>query len=343
MKTVASNEFVRSLPPTHVAILFEGAWFFTQDPDHQGRILAICPYTNAPDHVCECGLWKTNPEGQGNFVGLNWHGHPGLVREGDKFWADVVSSRESTNTFTDLFSKAAKDYNCVYLVNPTAGSLQINSSNPLFRRISVPVPDCLRLAGKMTTAPVQEVPSNSASCLKNPSYTTRGKDQIATAYPYVDFILVYEYSDEAELIVSSDTFVNAKIHTGDHHPNPHLIFRVHSVVATDTDGCQLDDSAEICHMVGTFDTVRKLAVVPPATVSDGSKGSTTSAARHIDIAVYPQVGPLRCDPGDTGLTCAELGIPDPGTNEPPAHGHEHPFILTYASCASGGGGGDGGN
>jgi hypothetical protein len=340
MKTVVSSEFVRSLPPTHVAILFEGAWFFTQDPDHKGRILAICPYTNAPDHVCECGLWKTDHGAQGSFAGLNWHGHPGLVREGDKFWVDVVSSCKTTNTFTGLFTQAAKDYNCVYLVNPAVGSLQINPSNPLFRRISVPVPDCLRLAGKMTTAPVQEVPSSSGSCLKHPSRTGHN---IATAYPYVDFIFVYEYNDEAELIVSSDTFVNAKIHTGDHHPNPHLIFRVHSVVATDTDGCQLDDSAEICHMVGTFDTVRKLAVVPPATVSYQPDAGKASAAQHINIAVYPQVGPLQCDPGDTGLTCAELGIPDPHTIEPHVDGHDHPLILTYASCASGGAGGDGGN
>jgi hypothetical protein len=337
MKTIAASEFVRPLPIKHLAILFEGAWFFTEDADRKGHILAICPYTNAPDHVCECGLWKSDQEGHGSFVGINWHGQPGLVREGDKFWVDVMSSCRTTNTFDDVFSKAAKDYNCVYLTNPEGGPLQINTNNPLFRRISVPVPDCLRLAGKMETAPVQEAPSDQASCLKHPSMNDKN---IAIAYPYVDFIFVYEYADEAELIVSSDTFVNAKVHAQADHPNPHLIFRVHSVVATDTDGCKLDDSAEICHMVGTFDTVRKLAVVAPATPAHGRDAGKISAARHVDIAVYPQVGQLRCEPGDTGLTCAELGIPEPATLEP--SGPDHPIILTYASCASGGAGGHGG-
>jgi hypothetical protein len=328
MKNVTRATKTNPLPPKHVAILFEGAWFFTQDPDDRNRILALCPYTNAPNHVCECGLWKPD-HGDGHLAGLTGKGHPRLVDEGDQFWVDMLGEPRPKNKFTDLFEDAAQDYPIVYLINdPQAAPLVINNGNSLFRRVSIAMPDSVRAAGRVKTAQVKDLGKTSHLYMA---------DGTTVVYPHVTFLFIYEHAKKVDVAVSSDTHVNVTLSTS-RHKNPHLIFRVHSAVATDADGCALDDCAENCHMVGTFDTLRKIAMVPSGAGAKVLKAGTPAVPSHVPVSVFPDACAQEIDAGDTGLTLAELGLAPEEKR-----GSAGVFILTLASCASGGAGGDGGN
>lgn len=305
------------LPDRSIALLFEGTWFFTEDPDDPTRILGICPYTNAPDHICECGQWNSDND---QFVGPDGTGSPGIMQEKDRFWVNVTRDQDTQNTFSKVFDTASQKFSFVYFKKGTGCQpLRIKTSDPLMRHVSISMPDLLLMDGKLTSGVIT-------------SGTTQVKGKVCsqakvTPSSYIAFIFVYNYKQSASLELRTNC-LQQTIVTTEETPNPHLVFRVRSPGLTDEDKCPLDCSAENSHIMSTFDMLRRVVVAPGA----GPNGSDA----HFDIAFYPQPGPPAFDWGNTGLTSAELGLGDmTAVSGGSGRKRSSIFYQSLASCASG--------
>jgi hypothetical protein len=325
MKTVTTSSKTKPLSKKpHLVILFEGSWFFTRDTKdkNQQTILALCPYTNAPDHVAEFGQWKNDD------LTMPGGGKPKKIKEGESYRVDVSTDMPKTDTFTSLFDTAHNQHHFVYLRSTKPGSRLTIKSKPLMRRVSIPVPDAIEVAGRLKNGHIKKGNSGITGITHSPS----GKQ----AQAYVAFLFIYEFKSHAAMKVWKDGVSKAVIDTSD--PNmPHLIFRVHNATAIDEDQCLRDCSSENSHLVSTFDTMRSMAVLP-------AKTAGTPYHCRCDIAIYPPQGKgLAFDIGHTGLGKAELGLPsnNPKLSTRDQNGLRLPakllnlYIRDLASCATG--------
>jgi hypothetical protein len=308
MKTDRSVTKVEGLPKKHVAILFEGSWFFVQDPEDPKRILAYCPYTNAPNHTCEFGFWT------GSAISAPGGGKEGIMQEGDSYRVDVKTDKKGGTSFQKLFETAHKKYHFPYLngTDPT-NKLKLTNTDRM-RCVSISMPNSLRVGGMLTNATVSSGPRQS----NHISYSMSEK-----VFSYVTFVFVYEYHLRAEVHMGTNFLEQVVFKTKT--KKPHLIFRVRSVDNNDGDGCPLDCAGDHTHLVKTFDAVRKMVYLP------APKGKSI-ANRRCDIAIYPTPGQqLEFQEGDTGLKRSELGLPPANT---PRFKDQVP-IGDYAACATG--------
>jgi hypothetical protein len=294
------------LPDPCVAVLFEGTWFFTEDPaDPKNRILGICPYTNAPDHICEVGQWDLD---KNDFVGPDGSGGPGLMQEGDRFRVDVRrDSAPECNSFVEVFQKAGKKYSFVHLQKADGcRPLKIKTGDTRMRQVSISMPDCLLMDGALVSGSI----SSTGSSVSGAVCSKSGHAPIS----YTAFIFVYKFSKQATVQLRTNCLQQAVADVSE--TSAHLVFRVRSPQTIDSDNCPVDCSAENSHMMSTFDALRRMVIAPGAN-QDGNDA-------HFELGLYPNPGSPKFKHGNTRLSPEELGL-----KQLPVK------YLGLASCASG--------
>lgn len=320
MKSIVQDAEVLPLPEKHIAVLFEGAWLFTQDPEDRTRILAICPYTDTEDHVCQFGRWDSGAVSPSpNFVGPTAEAKPLLIPEASQHRIELPSASPASHTFTELFSRAAETYPFIYLRNRQKGMPLSLSTNHKVRKISVPMPDEVRPAGQLLNAPVL----SARSSVDTFQLGVAEKDVSS----YVTFVFFYLGVHEGASVTMHRVGSPGTIHVPA-TDNLHLIFRVHAT--TDTPA---DSYTDHVHLVRTFDTLRKLVQVP-------DPKSDTHKFIPCDFGIFPASGNQRFASGDTGLSNQELGLSNaapspPAPPEQPNWVPPLPTALNLASCAAG--------
>jgi hypothetical protein len=299
------NKSEKGLPNKHFAILFEGAWLFTPDPKDANRILATCPFIDDSGHECKFGLWKDTSIQP--FPGMTLD-----MPEKNHYWVATKDFKTTTyKTFAELFAAAAKKYPFVYIPQQKPShvgeqrsasfSMTDQSEHGSMRSVSVPIPTSLRAEGAMVTA---EIGGLGIGDVFEPSTHVKR--------PFVTFLFIYEYVG---------THASATIHAQEQEATieatdkqaPHLIFNVYPAMSMD-----MDASAEMCHIVSTFETLRR-------SVSKTIRGNAHENGKSslCNIAIYHGRGMAEFSKGDSGLSRLELGL-------------EHPLHASrLASCASG--------
>ena len=269
-------EEVRSTTANQLVILFEGSWFFIQDPEDSTRILALCPYVDAPDHVCWFGFWD------GSYIaGPNATGPNGAMQEGESLWVDVITDQAKNTAPVDaLFQAAQAAYSFPYLTSsdPATSPLQLTDTTGM-RRVSISMPDSMRADGLLTNATVYGS--------QNPGSTIK----LDAGSSYVDFLFVYDYDTQADVAMGTQFFEQPVFSTSLATVVPHLIFKVMGTAAD-----AQDMASEYTHLVQTFDSLRQMVFSP-----DGI---------CCDVAIYPEAGQrLQFEILDPSFSAAELGIP----------------------------------
>ena len=322
----------KPLPKEHFAILFEGAWIFTPNPDDKDTILATCPITDDV-HEFQFGVW--NNTGDGHLDPIKGLGHKEVPRH-TKFTVEInpdeIMNRE--NSFTELFSAAAAVYPFIYLpaelsnLDPktTLTTLKIRrSAMTCGRTVIVPIPSLVRAAGALLTA---EVGGAGKSKLFG--------QELVVKRAFTTFLFIYQYDES----LTADIHRFHDGHKAGHGSiaakeglNPHLIFRVfppaHMMAGMSTGMAtchasmpgmdDADDSMRKLHASNTFETVR--TAIPAV--------GKTSSKPCCDMALYHDQGRMCFDGGDVDLTLHELGLPD-------SCGASHLFGTKLPACASGG-------
>jgi hypothetical protein len=308
MKTsIDSTESTPISDKPYIAVIFEGPWFFTEDPDDKSgqTILAICPYTDQPDHICEFVDWSDD-----NGVSLQGKVY-GKIEEGETYRIDVTTDVQRTEQFKEVFTAAHDAYKFPYFQSTTDGvPLQI-VTNPKMRRVSIPVPDAVHAAGRLENASIVTGDRNCTGITHSPS-----GDAVST---FVAFILVYEFEEQEAIKVVKEQSATG---TGETWPipSPHLVVRVRNPNLKDENGCQSDCSEENTHLSSSFDALRRMALLPMQQADDEYN-------YYCDIAIYPTAGQsLIFDRGPKEFGVDELGIP-------PGIGWDH--VKDLASCAAG--------
>ncbi len=308
-KTTIDLQPAIALPEQHVAILFEGAWMFAPDRDDSTRVLAICPYVDAPDHVCVYGVWPYPPGAKGN---------PTLTAEmleENRYRVDMQPSRNTAMSYREVFEAAAAKYGIIY-VRSAGAQEEISVSTPAkARRISVPIPDEIRAAGKLRGATI-----SLGSAADKYELGIDGKPVSL----FVTLIFIYKYAGEKPQFSVACTTVPGLPALDPPPPGPetHLVIRVHAVQKPLIGSVQAMDSvqAEDEHFTETFNLLRGLIRIRPL-------GSAQMPPVHPDFRLAPPTHAMVFEKGDTTLTLEELGLPD-GAIPEPTYGN-------LAACAGG--------
>ncbi len=314
MKTTQCHPAV-PLPPKHFAILFEGAWLFTQAGT---QIIATCPLITDSSfkHECDVGLWV-----DGVFKPL-----PGLspMLEGSSYEVTYLTGFEvPTSSFDSLFREAAKHTPILYVPGSTSGSSPKLSPKVAMgygdmgpgsvRTVTVPFPQKIVADGVLITAEI-----DGAKIGDEVAPVHGGKPR-----PVVTFIFIYEYcGDSATATVTGDLTmvqISETITADQSQPTPHLIFKVFPT-GMSKGHSPMDDAAQKSHTVATFDTLRKTV---PAT--SRAKDTGNSHLKLCDLSIYHGRGRMEFLYGISGLSPVELGLPNPEVE----HGPD------LASCAAG--------
>jgi len=300
------------LPPKHFAVLFQGAWLFTQAAD---KIQATCPLINDASftHQCDVGLWVN-----GGFRPL-----PGLspMPEGSSYQVrDLKGFEASGSDFDSLFQETAKHTPILYIPKKKVGSTSEQSAMShskmgSVRTVTVPLPKMIVADGILITAEIDGAGIGDAALV--PGGIPR---------PVVTFIFVYEYcGDSATAIVAGDAQglqVQETVTANPGQPTPHLIFRIYPYASSLPYGeMNMDDGAQKVHTTATFDTLRQTM---PATIQGEEMGQ--SNLTPCDLSVYHARRCMEFWYGVSGLSKYELGL-------------EKEFAVTganLASCAAGG-------
>ena len=174
------------------------------------------------------------------------------------------------------------------------------------------MPDSVRAAGELETADV--LPGDSF--LPGTVLPSTAGNIWST---FVTLIFIYAYQTSASFALSGGSLATQKTVTKGN--NPHVIVRVHRKDLSDDDGCDMDSSADKCHTLDTFNTLRKMG-----------QRMIKKSPQHIDIGLYHQPGTCTFDEGDSGLNYDELGLPGPPTRG-----------ARLAACAGGATVADGGD
>jgi hypothetical protein len=311
------------LPENHFAILFEGAWIFTPDPNSDG-ILAVCPLADDGMHAFEFGMWKDDALSPLQPFST-------CFPNGAQFelTIDPDQIRCGGDSFHSIFDEAGRKYPFVYLSSTERRGKQStkfrlrDDVKAKSRTVSIPLPTSVRAAGALISAEV-----------RGPGTQELFGGVVSAKRTFVTFLFLYEYDDELDAVVEMEGGDPkcGEIHA-DQNQHPHLIFRVRPAKMDGPDPCAMlerrtvmpsppEESADKVHAIMVFDQLRTSLV-------NNHRDQNSTANTCCDILVYHDPGKMILDCGDTGLGGDELGLGDqcPG---PVTHGR------TLPACAGGG-------
>lgn len=274
---------VKTLPSNHMAILFQGTWLLTPDPDDEDRILATCPYVNAPDHTCYVGVWR-----DGLLQGPS-SDTPVEMQEGNHFRVDVSSDLETQKTVAEILSEGHMAHSFPYL-QPTTGDPALVSTTPKMRSVSISKPARVVADGR-----------SDATVMEPDTDGLISASRTGELHSFTNLIMVYLFDISASMTLGN-SFLSTEVMTQD-SPDRHLIFRV----LPDDDDSEMhsDDCAEEnAHVSGSFNMLRKLVNLP------SGLPAPRPSRLFCDVGLYPIPGQEMSFCNEfTNFTRDELGVP----------------------------------
>jgi hypothetical protein len=288
----------KGLTAKHFAILFEGAWLFTPDPNDPTEIIATCPFVQDPTHECTFGLW-----GGDDRAIIPLSSMKGTMREREHYRVTTEGFGPSAASFGNLFDDAASKYPLVYMPNRPKGSakqpevsftIADKSKHQKMRQVHIPLPTSVRAEGAMVTA---EIGGLGVVDVCKPSQNVKR--------PCVTFLFIYEYTGASASVTVHAQKKNATITADYQQPTPHLIFNVRPkpTVMMPESGPAMDASARMVHTVSTFEMMR-LSVLKIT----GGSGASAGKPSLCNIALYHGRGEAVFSLLDSGLSLRELGL-----------------------------------
>jgi hypothetical protein len=181
------------LPENHFAILFEGAWIFTPDPNSDG-ILAVCPLADDGMHAFEFGMWKDDALSPLQPFST-------CFPNGAQFelTIDPDQIRCGGDSFHSIFDEAGRKYPFVYLSSTERRGKQStkfrlrDDVKAKSRTVSIPLPTSVRAAGALISAEV-----------RGPGTQELFGGVVSAKRTFVTFLFLYEYDDELDAVVEME-------------------------------------------------------------------------------------------------------------------------------------------